>query len=300
MDVRDIELIHAVYEAGSLSSACVLLNMSQPTLSKKLARLEQALDAKLFHRYPRGLVPTDIARYILSKAQPLRAQIAEIERHVELMTQLDKGQLNLGVGPIIEQVMLPEVLRSFVETTGDVTLSIVTEDEETLLSMFASSQLDIIVGPFNCKDQSSNDRIAVPMIRDTIIATARPGHPLFESSPNKLEDLMNYSWVAPRAQGTVQQVGDHPVMSKMKVLTDDYDILKKLTLFSDVICAGPRTVFKKEIETQMLREIAVPLHLTWESALLIKPETYATPLAKHLVSIFESATVGHKSSGEFE
>jgi len=297
VDVRDIELIHAVCEAGSLSNACIQLNMSQPTLSKKLARLEHALGAELFHRYPRGLVPTDIARYILSKAEPLRAQMAEIERQVELMTQLEKGQVNLGVGPIIEQVMLPEVLRSFVESTGDVELSIVTEDEETLLSMFDSSQLDIIVGPFDSEAQSRDDRIVIPMIRDKIIATARSGHPLFDPPLAERADLMNYSWVAPRAQGTLQEVGDHPLMSKMKVLTDDYDILKKLTQFSDVICAGPRAVFKKELQTQELREIESPLNLTWESALLVKPETYATPLAKHLVSIFESASAGYKSSG---
>ena len=89
MDVRDIELINAVCEAGSLSRACLQLNMSQPTLSKKLARLEHVLGAELFHRYPKGLVPTDTARYILSRAEPLRAHIAEIERHVQLMNQLD-------------------------------------------------------------------------------------------------------------------------------------------------------------------------------------------------------------------
>ena len=289
MDVRDIELIDAVCETGSLSRACIQLNVSQPTLSKKLARLEHVLGAELFHRYPRGLVPTDVARYILSQAEPLRTRIAEIERHVELMTQLDRGKLNLGVGPIIEQVMLPEVLRSFVETTGDIELSTVTEDEDTLLAMFAASELDIIVGPFQAEVHRSDHTIALPMIKDTIIAVERAVHPLFGESSLELDALMDYSWVAPRAQGTVQQVGDHPVLSRMKILSDNYDLLKKVALFSDVICAGPRAVFKDELETAELRQVDVPLDITWESALLVKPETYATPLAQHLVSIFESA-----------
>ncbi len=289
MDVKDIELIDAVCETGSLSRACIRLNVSQPTLSKKLARLEHVLGAELFHRYPKGLVPTEVARYILTRAEPLRAQIAEIERHVELMTQLDKGHLNLGVGPIIEQVMLPGVLRTFVETTGDIELSIVTEDEETLLAMFSASELDVIVGPFHTEEQRNDHTIAIPMIKDTIIAVAREDHPLFDVSPLELDALVEYSWVAPRAQGTVQQVGNHPVLNRMKILSDNYDILKKLTRFSDVICAGPRAVFKTELEDELLREVDMPLEITWESALLVKPETYATPLAKHLVSIFESA-----------
>ena len=117
-------------------------------------------------------MPTETALYILSRAEPLRAHIAEIERHVELMTQLDTGHLNLGVGPIIEQVMLPEVLKIFVETTGDVDLSIVTEDEETLLAMFRASELDIVVGPFLAAEQIRDHTMAIPMIKDTIIAVA--------------------------------------------------------------------------------------------------------------------------------
>lgn len=297
VDVRDIELIQAVIDSGSLSRACVQLNMSQPTLSKKLARLEHVLGTELFHRYPKGLTPTDVARYILSRAEPLRRQVAELERHVELMTQLDKGHLNLGVGPIIEQLMLPDVLRNFVETTGEVELSIVTEDEETLLAMLAASKLDIIVGPFDIAKQAGDNILGLPMIRDQIIAVTSPHHPIFESASDLEEAMLNYSWVAPKAQGTVQQAGDHPVLNRMKVLSDNYDILKKLTLSSDVICAGPRGVFKKEIEDQLLREIEMPLDITWESALLVKPETNATPLARHLVSIFEAATADYDSTG---
>lgn len=293
MDVRDIELIHAVYEAGSLSRACTRLNMSQPTLSKKLARLEHVLGTALFHRYPKGLVPTDTTRYILSRAEPLRAHIAEIERHVQLMTQLDRGRLNLGVGPIIEQVMLPEVLKTFVESTGEVALSIVTENEETLLSMFRASELDIVVGPFEAQQQQGEHIVAIPMITDRVIAVARPDHPLFDAKTVEMEALIDYSWVAPKAQGTVQHIGDHPIFSRMKILSDNYDILKKLTISSDVVCAGPRAVFKEELDAGALTEIDLPLQVTWESALLVKPETYATPLARHLVAIFESARAPH-------
>ncbi|MEM8660547.1 MAG: LysR family transcriptional regulator [Pseudomonadota bacterium] len=288
MEVKDIELIHAVHETGSLSQACIALNMSQPTLSKKLARLEQTLGSTLFHRYPRGLAATAVAQYILSKAAPLRAELAEIERHVQLMTELEAGRLNLGVGPIIEQVMLPEVLRAFVESTGDVELSIVTEDEPTLLSMFNASELDVVVGPFDVNEHTGKNRISIPMISDRIIAAARPYHPVFSKTAPELNELLRYSWVAPKTQGTVKGIDGHPIFKKMKVLSDNYTALKTLTCFSDAICAGPRAVFKSELELNQLREIKLPFELIWTSALLVKPETYATPLARHLVSLFES------------
>ena len=184
MDIRDVELIRAIHEEGSISQASERLNLSQPTLSKKLARLEQVLGMVLFQRHAKGLTATATAQYIITKSNSLRLQIAEIERHVELMNQLDAGQLRLGVGPIIEQVMLPQVLQAFTESTGGVQLSIVTEDEDVLLSMFAASELDVIVGPFAGIEQLSDQILAIPMIEDQIIPVVRAGHPLTVNKTN--------------------------------------------------------------------------------------------------------------------
>ncbi len=295
MDVQDIELIRTIAETGTLSHTSEKLHMSQPTLSKRLARLEQILGTELFHRYPRGLAPTDIALYILSKAEPLRAQISEIERNVELMTQLERGHLSLGVGPIVEQTILPDVLTRFVESTGMVELTILTEDENTLLEMFTASELDVIVGPFSPEEHAATDRIAIPMISDKIIAVARPEHPVFKHAAEGKPEIQDYQWVAPRTQGTVERLDNHPALSQMKVLTENYAVLRMLTAATDVICAGPRAVFVEEVKAGNLREVAFPMELTWKSALLIKPETYATPLAKQLVGLFEASANSFRS-----
>ena len=166
MDIRDIELIEAVHRTGSLSKACVELSVSQPTLSKRLARLERTLGAELFFRYSTGLVATPVADYVLAQSHQARAQLRDIKRHVELMTSLDSGELRLGVGPIVEQLMLPQVLSRFLETTGDVSVSIVAEDDQTLLKLFADAELDIIVGPFSASEQSTDHIRGFVMVSD--------------------------------------------------------------------------------------------------------------------------------------
>ena len=178
MDIRDIELIEAVHRTGSLSKACVELSVSQPTLSKRLARLERTLGAELFFRYSTGLVATPVADYVLAQSHQARAQLRDIKRHVELMTSLDSGELRLGVGPIVEQLMLPQVLSRFLETTGDVSVSIVAEDDQTLLKLFADAELDIIVGPFSASEQSTDHIRGFEMVSDHIVAVVRASHPL--------------------------------------------------------------------------------------------------------------------------
>lgn len=58
VNLRHIEIFHAVMTAGNLTEAARLLNTSQPTVSRELARFEQVLGLKLFERSRGRLHPT--------------------------------------------------------------------------------------------------------------------------------------------------------------------------------------------------------------------------------------------------
>ena len=287
MDIRDIELIEAVHKTGSLSKACVELSISQPTLSKRLARLESTLGAELFFRYSTGLVATPVAEYVLAESHRARSQMRDIKRHVELMTSLDAGELRLGVGPIIEQLMLPQVLSRFLETTGEVSVSIVAEDDQTLLKLFADAELDIIVGPFSASEQSTDHIRGFEMVSDHIVAVVRASHPLC-GEPITEAALTQYPLISPKAQGTVRGQNIPAGFNNLKIVSDNYDSLRSLTLSSDAICMGPRAVFAAQVQSGDLVELPLPLSIEWKSALLVKRETYTTPLARHMVGLFES------------
>ena len=287
MDIRDIELIEAVHKTGSLSKACVELSISQPTLSKRLARLESTLGAELFFRYSTGLVATPVAEYVLAESHRARSQMRDIKRHVELMTSLDAGELRLGVGPIVEQLMLPQVLSRFLETTGEVSVSIVAEDDQTLLKLFADAELDIIVGPFSASEQSTDHIRGFEMVSDHIVAVVRASHPLCGEAITE-SALTQYPLISPKAQGTVRGQNIPASFNNLKIVSDNYDSLRSLTLSSDAICMGPRAVFAAQVQSGDLVELPLPLSIEWKSALLVKRETYTTPLARHMVGLFES------------
>ncbi|MEM6536985.1 MAG: LysR family transcriptional regulator [Pseudomonadota bacterium] len=289
MDLSDIELIKTVAHAGSLSEASKRLNQSQPTLSRKLMRLEDSLKTQLFHRSPKGLLPTEIAQYIIGAATPLNAHLRSITRYVELASQRDIGSLNVGVGPIIEQIMLPGVLERFVATTGDVEVSVVTEDERTLLKMFYASELDVVIGPIDIGQNRRKSFVTKSMISDKIVAVANARHPVFGYKTINAGVLEQFSLAVPKTQGSIKQSKNAPTLPKPKVVFDNYDILKRLAVETDLISAGPRAVFKDEIDAKQLRIINLNLEIFWESALLVRPEVLATPLVKHFVNLCETA-----------
>jgi DNA-binding transcriptional LysR family regulator len=69
----------AVAEAGSLSGAAQRLAVSQPTLTRRMAALEQRLRAELFRRTPRGVELTEAGESILQPARQMQQEAQALE-----------------------------------------------------------------------------------------------------------------------------------------------------------------------------------------------------------------------------
>ncbi len=284
LEVSDLNMVETISTTGSLTRAAEVLNVSQPTLSKRLARLEHQLNTRLFQRGPTGLKPTQIAHYLIKSATQIKANVASVERHVERLIEHDAGDIRVGVGPIIEQVLFPPVLIDFAKRTGNVRLYVVTDRAEVLLDQLMDGALDLIAGPYDHTSPDYEEKwiLALELIRETTINVARPSHPIFDEDPETA--FINYPYAAPPRQGAMSR---EPRFSneRSRVSADNYALLKRLVLETDFICGGPRELFRTELEQGSLREIDNTPSLEWQSACLMKTEAFDTPLVNLLVEI---------------
>ena len=289
MDLSDIKLIKTIAATGSISLASQRLNLSQPTVSKRLARLEHTLGMQLFHRLPRGMTPTTTAEYILLQEPDLSQRIQAITRQVQRMAELDAGHLRLGVGPIIEQVLLPQVLPEFLNLTGRAQITVVTGDDRNLIDQFSASELDVIVGPFGQSDTSLDALVELPMLSEPLIAVLGTQHPLSDETDISLEDALHYEWATPRPTASTTHAAAIAVLPKVKLFSDNYPLLIRSALTSNLICVGPRSVFSQELGNGTLSQLPLDLRVEWRSALLTRPEAYVTPLVARVAGLFQHA-----------
>ena len=104
----DIKLFLAVHEQGSLSGAARLLKLGQPTLSRRIAELEEAVGEALFDRQSHGASLTAAGKRLLPAAQSMAEWATEAEQGVKKQTYLPEGKVRLAAPPgIAYEVIAP-------------------------------------------------------------------------------------------------------------------------------------------------------------------------------------------------
>ncbi len=103
----------AVAETGGLSQAARKLRISQPTLSRRIAALEEQLKAQLFQRTPRGLLLTDAGEHVLAGARRVEEEALAIERQAEAAQQTLTGTVRISVTEGLGALWLPKQLAAF-------------------------------------------------------------------------------------------------------------------------------------------------------------------------------------------
>lgn len=95
MEWDDIRFFHAVAEAGSLSGAARRLNVSQPTVGRRVKMLEDRLQAQLFHRLASGYELTESGQRIFDKATEMAVAARCIADRVSGTRLRAEGRISL-------------------------------------------------------------------------------------------------------------------------------------------------------------------------------------------------------------
>jgi DNA-binding transcriptional LysR family regulator len=123
MDLDDLHLAVVIAREGSLAAASVELGISQPTLSKAVARLERATGVKLFERQARGMRPTELGQAFLDRARAIDLAAADLHAAMRDLRQARNGVLSFGLGHGVPDRWLLPVVHPLVANGVHVDLS---------------------------------------------------------------------------------------------------------------------------------------------------------------------------------
>lgn len=107
---QDIPVFLAVYRHKTLAAAAQKLGLDTSTASRRIAALEEALDAKLFERTREGLAPTRAAEQVLAAAEAMEAAHARMTRAASEVEAAAEGIVRVSTAPGVSSVFVAPAL----------------------------------------------------------------------------------------------------------------------------------------------------------------------------------------------
>jgi DNA-binding transcriptional LysR family regulator len=145
MNLRHIEVFHAVYVNGSVSAAARMLNVSQPSVSKVLRHAESLIGFPLFHRTAGRLVPTEDAHALFGEVAEIQARVHALREASRNLKRGAGGLLKVSALPSITLDALPAAVAQFLRTHRDVKFDLQTIHHEDLLRKLYERETDLAV-----------------------------------------------------------------------------------------------------------------------------------------------------------
>ncbi|MRJ75054.1 LysR family transcriptional regulator [Aeromicrobium sp. SMF47] len=168
MQIHQLTYFVAVARTRHFTRAAEITGVSQPTLSKQIRVLENALGAPLFVRNRGAIELTSAGEALLPHAQRILIDVASAERTVHEVASLQRGRVRLGATPSLCDGLLPEALTRFHESYPQIDLEVQEAGSRVLTEELAQGRLDIalLIVPLHTNDP---DIETTPVLRERLV-----------------------------------------------------------------------------------------------------------------------------------
>lgn len=140
ISLRQIDYVIAAADGGSTAAAARILNVSQPSVSLAIAKVEEHFGRPIFARTAgQGVVPTHYGRQKLGEFRRLRVD-AEYALNASIA---GNAILNLGVFSTLGPRYAPQLVRGFQDETSSIQVRLHEADLETLSGWLETGQIDV-------------------------------------------------------------------------------------------------------------------------------------------------------------
>ncbi len=143
MEIRVLRYFLTVAREGRINKAAEVLHITQPTLSRQLAALEDEIGVKLFERDARKIVLTNEGMLLRRRAEEILSLVDRTEKELMEQDELVEGHIVFGCGELAAIGMLPEIISSFHEKFPRVTYDIFTATADVVKEQMEKGLVDI-------------------------------------------------------------------------------------------------------------------------------------------------------------
>lgn len=200
--LRELRLLLAVAQSGSILKAANEIGLTQPALSKSIADLEGTFGVRLFDRTNRGVTPTPYGEILLRRATGVFEELRQAVDELGFLTDASRGELRIGGTPTICAGLLPRIISSVRGSRPKFQFHVAELESDKLGNEVLTRSLDLGIGREHVA--GANDKLAFDrLFDDRLFIVAGTQHPLVGRRAITLEETARHQWVLPATETSV-------------------------------------------------------------------------------------------------
>lgn len=195
--LRDLHVVLAVAEQGSMAKASAHLSISHPVISKTISDLERTLGVRLFDRNAHGVELTDYGRVLLRCGTTVFDEMRQGLKQIESLADPSVGELRIGCPEITMAGFLPPIVEQFLARYPRVQLGVTLANTALLqFGALRERNVDLLIGRMP-NAFAEDDLEAESLFDEPYQAVVGSNSQWARRRQLHLSDLMLEPWVLP-------------------------------------------------------------------------------------------------------
>lgn len=209
LKMRHYVLLMALDRHRSVTRVAQALSLSQPTVTRALADIEDIFMAPLFQRSRRGLEPTPAGDVVLARARLAVADRAALQQELQAVRSGHQGRLRIGLIPYVSTQALKAAWAHLFALQPRLALSAHEDTTHNLLQAVRNRSLDCAICRFShtSADESLVQELLYQQQAYLVVARAS-ARPLLRRGVQDIAQLADMDWIFPPPDTPIRQMID--------------------------------------------------------------------------------------------
>jgi len=195
LKLRDLHILMAIADAGSMAKAATKLRISHPAISNTISDLEGTLGVRLLDRGSRGAVLTAYGEVLLRCGVNIFDEMQQGLRSLEYLSDPNSGEVRLGCTDIILHSLVPTIVRRFSREHPGVQLDVkLTNPGEHQIQELRERRIDLLITRAPARQDDFNSEV---LFDEPLVFVVGAHSDLARKRRTALKDIMEANWVLP-------------------------------------------------------------------------------------------------------
>jgi DNA-binding transcriptional LysR family regulator len=192
-DLNDLQAFRAVVELGSFRKAADAVSISQPALSRRIDKLEQALGVRLFERTTRSVTLTTVGRVFAQSAEQLLHDLDVALLGIRDVSSSRLGHVTIACVPSVAYYFLPHVIARYHRRFPRIRVKLLDASANEVLAAVSSGEADFGVGFMGSQEAEIEFKL---LLQDRFVVACQRDHPLARKKRVTWNELYEHEYVS--------------------------------------------------------------------------------------------------------